>query len=269
VPDDPAARLAAAGCVAPAAEAAELVGAAPDTDTLEHWLRRRERGEPLAWITGSVVFAGRRIRAAPGVYVPRRQTEELARRAAARLPDHGVAVDLCTGCGAVAAHLSAAVPSATVLGADVDRRAAVCARVNGVVAVVADLDAAFRASGRVDVVTAVAPYVPTVELAHLPRDVTEHEPRLALDGGSDGLDVVRRVVAAAARLLRPGGSLLVELGGEQDVALAPALAAAGFADVEPWHDDDGDLRGLAARRARGRGAYSAGTGLGSPSIAKS
>ncbi|MEY2435332.1 MAG: release factor glutamine methyltransferase, partial [Acidimicrobiaceae bacterium] len=98
-----------------------------------------------------------------------------------------------------------------------------------------------------DLVTAVAPYVPAGELRLLPADVQRYEPRLALDGGADGLDLVRRVVAAAQRLLRPGGWLLVEVGGEQDEALSQALEAAGFDRITPWRDSDGDLRGLACQ----------------------
>ena len=97
--------------------------------------------------------------------------------------------------------------------------------------------------------TAVAPYVPTGALPLLPADVRRHEPRAALDGGPDGLDVVRRVVEDAARVVRPGGWLLVEVGGGQDDALEPELAAHGFAAVTTWRDADGDLRGMAARRA--------------------
>jgi len=243
------ARLAAAGCVAAPDEAAELVAAAPDPATLAAWLDRRAGGEPLPWITGRVSFAGRTLHLDPGVYVPRPHTEALARRAAARLPVAGRAVDLCTGSGAVAAHLQACVPGAAVVGTDVDPRAAACARRNGVLTVVTDVaDALHRAHGRIDVVTAVAPYVPRDALRFLPIDVQRHEPRRALDGGVDGLDQVHRVVAAAAHLLRPGGSLLLELGADQDRWLAPALAAHGFADVSNWCDDDGDLRGLVAVR---------------------
>jgi release factor glutamine methyltransferase len=254
VRDDVVGRLAAAGCVAANAEAEELLRAAPDEMTLERWIVRRERGEPLAWITGSVVFCGRRVHVVPGVYVPRPQTEQLAWRAADRLPNDGLAVDLCTGSGAVAAHLSAEVRSATVVGVDVEERAVACARRNGVTAMVGDLDAALRAQPVADVVTAVAPYVPTEELAHLPSDVVRYEPRRALDGGADGLDVARRVVGGAARLLRVGGWLLLELGGDQDARLAPSLDAAGFDRIEAWHDADGDLRGLAARRSASRRA---------------
>jgi release factor glutamine methyltransferase len=97
------------------------------------------------------------------------------------------------------------------------------------------------------VVTAVAPYVPTRELQLLPADVQRYEPRLALDGGADGLDLVRLVVQAGSRLLRPGGWLLTEVGGDQDRVLAPVLEAAGFDRSSPWFDAEGDLRGVAAR----------------------
>jgi release factor glutamine methyltransferase len=240
-------RLSAAGCVAADEEAAELLAAAPDEPTLERWLRHREQGEPLAWITGTTMFCDRPLHVDPGVYVPRFQSEELAHRAAALLPHDGRALDLCTGAGAIAAHLKAQAPAAVVIGLDADVRAAACARRNGVPTAVADLAEPVHRGVGFDVVTAVAPYVPTGELRFLPSDVQRYEPRRALDGGADGLDLVRRVVAAAPRLLRPGGWLLVEIGGDQDAALAPVLPAAGFDDVTPWGDDDGDLRGLACQ----------------------
>ena len=239
-------RLAAAGCVAAADEAVVMVGAAPDAATLDDWLLRREDGEPPAWILGTTTFCGRTVRVDPGVYVPRAQSEELAHRAAAALPRHGRAVDLCTGSGAVAHHLLAEVPTASVVGIDLDPRAAACARRNGVAVLLGDLGTPIRGDGFVDVVTAVAPYVPTDELRLLPSDVRRHEPVVALDGGDDGLQLVRRVVAAAARLLRPGGLVLVEVGGDQDRLLAPTFDARGFGALEPWWDDDGDLRGIAA-----------------------
>ena len=242
-------RLAQAGCVAAEEEAAVLVGAAPDRATLEAWVARRERGEPPAWIVGWVEFLGRRVHVDPGLYVPRAQSEELAGRAAGVLPERGLAADLCTGAGALAAHLMSARPAATVVATDVDPRAVRCARANGVTAAVADLDAGLR-SGAFDVVCAVAPYVPTQEIHLLPADVVRYEPRSALDGGQDGLDVVRRVVAGAARLLRPGGWLVTEIGGDQDAVAAAVLAAAGFGEPTFWWDGDGDLRGVAARLER-------------------
>lgn len=245
-------RLNAAGCVAAADEADELVAAAPDERTLETWIARRAKGEPLAWITGAVLFCGHAVRVAPGVYVPRTQSEELARRAAAVLPHGGTALDLCAGAGAIAVHLMAEVPTATVIGVDLDPCAAVCARANGVPVLVGDLAAPLRGQDRFDVVTAVAPYVPSDDLRLLPSDVQRYEPRRALDGGTDGLDVVRRAVDAATRLLHDGGSLFLELGGEQDDALASPLGEAGFDLVESWCDDDGELRGIACRFQPGR-----------------
>jgi len=245
--------LRAAGCVAADAEARELVAGAPDAVTLDGWVQRREAGEPPAWITGRVEFCGRPLRVLPGVYVPRPQTEVLAWRAARLLPARGRAVDLCTGSGAVAAHLRAAVPTASVVGVDVDPQSVRCARGNGVPALVGDLAAAVRGDATIDLVTAVAPYVPTDELAFLPADVQRYEPRRALDGGGDGLVLVRRVIADAARLLRADGWLLLELGGPQEHAVTTELAARGFTGATPWYDPEGELRGMAARAsARGR-----------------
>jgi release factor glutamine methyltransferase len=237
----------AAGCVAPDEEAGELIAAAHDDNTLEDWIRRREQGEPLPWITGGLRFCGRRLRVEPGVYVPRLQSEDLARRASALLPERGGwAADLCTGAGAVAVHLMAEAQSARVVGVDIDMRAVVCARRNGVAAVLSDLGQCLRSTA-FDVVTAVAPYVPTGSLRLLPADVQRYEPRRSLDGGADGLDVVRRTVVSAARLLRPGGWLLTELGGDQDRTLTPTLVGSGFGSARPWFDVEGDLRGIAAR----------------------
>jgi release factor glutamine methyltransferase len=239
-------RLAAAGCIAADAEARELLAEAPDDGTLESWIARRETGEPLAWIVGATTFCGLRLRVDRGVFVPRPQTEELARRAARLVPPGGFLADLCTGCGAVAAAV-AALANARVVGADLDPVAARCAATNGVPTVVADLGASF-ADRAFDVVAAVAPYVPTDELRLLPADVQRFEPRDALDGGRDGLRVLRRLVDDARRILRSGGWLLTEIGGEQDAAIQPLLRDAGFAAVESWRDEEGAVRGIGARR---------------------
>jgi release factor glutamine methyltransferase len=173
----------------------------------------------------------------------------LARRASSLLAacEDGRAADLCTGSGAIAAHLARSNPGASVVAVDIDALAVRCARSNGVRAVLGDLGAPLR-SDAYHVVTVVAPYVPSDELRFLPADVQRYEPRDALDGGADGLDVIRRVVASASRVLRRGGWLLVEVGGGQDRALAPAFATCGFDAGVPWFDEDGDLRGIVARR---------------------
>jgi release factor glutamine methyltransferase len=245
-------RLRDAGCVAAEEEAAELAAAAGgDPDALEVLAARRCQGEPLAWLTGEVRFCGLRVAVHAGVYVPRWQTESLALGALARLPDGGTAVDLCTGAGAVAVVMARGRPSARVLATDRDPAAVACARANGVEAIECNLAAGLPPSlaGAVDVVTAVAPYVPTGLLGFLPRDVTAYEPRAALDGGADGLEVVARVVADAAGLLRSGGSLLAEIGDRQLEPLVPVLAGYGFGDPRPLLDADGDLRGVSCRRS--------------------
>jgi release factor glutamine methyltransferase len=244
-----AAELRAAGFVAAQMEADELLArAGGDAAALDAMLDRRLRGEPLAWVTGSTVFCGRRLRVAPGVYVPRPHTELLARRAVERCPPDGVAVDLCTGCGAVAAVVAAERPGARVIATDADDRAVACARANGVDARVGDLFAPLAGGrdGAVDVVVAVVPYVPTPELRLLHRDTFAFEAQTAYDGGPDGTRLLRRVVAGAPRLLRRGGTLLLELGGDQPDLLAPDLAREGFTALSVLRDEDGDVRGVEA-----------------------
>lgn len=188
------------------------------------------------------------MRVDPGVYVPRWQSLPLARRAAARLPGRGRALDLCTGSGAIAASLSAARPGARVVGTDVDPRAVACARSNGVEAYRGDLFTPLPAdlAGTLDVVVAVVPYVPTPALALLPRDTLRFESASHYDGGPEGMDVLRRAVAGAPDVLCPGGSLLLEVGGEQALLLGPLLVRYGFVAIETWDDEDGDTRGVEA-----------------------
>ena len=242
--------LAEGGCVAPGAEADELLRASSEgVGSIEELIARRLGGEPLAWISGSVRFCGVRVRVDPGVFVPRPHTQALARRAASLLPDGGIAVDLCTGSGAVAAVLGSAHPRANVVATDVDPVAVECARRNGVRTLMGNLDEPLPTSlrGRVDVMTAVVPYVPTEELPFLPRDVLANEPRRALDGGPRGTSVLVRAAEAAARWLRPGGSVLLELGGDQAAEMATTLTDVGLSDIHVHQDDDGQDRAIEAR----------------------
>lgn len=250
-------RLAAAGCVSASEEADELIAAASgDPATLEDIVTRRTNGEPVAWLTGGVTFCGLRLRVDPGVYVPRWQTEPLARRAASLLPPTGVGVDLCTGAGAIAAVMAAARPEARVLATDVDAVAVACARRNGLEVLEGSLDdplpPAFE--GRVDVLTAVVPYVPADAIRLLPRDVQASEPRRALDGGPDGTDLLVEVGRRSPRWLRSGGRLLLELGGEQAEAIGGLLHGLGFGDVEVMADEDGDPRAIVGRLASTSGS---------------
>jgi release factor glutamine methyltransferase len=239
------------GFVAPDAEAEALLQASSEgVGPIEDLIARRLRGEPLAWVTGSVRFCGIRIRVDPGVFVPRPHTEALTRRAVSLLPAEGVAVDLCTGSGAVAAVLGSARPRSTVVATDVDPVAIACARRNGVRALVGKLDEPLPPSirGRVDVMTAVVPYVPTEELHLLPRGVLANEPRRALDGGPRGTTVLVQAAEAATRWLRPGGTVLLEIGGDQAGEMATTLADAGLREIRVHSDDEGHDRAIEARR---------------------
>jgi release factor glutamine methyltransferase len=244
--------LARAGFVAADEEARDLhARAAGDAELLDSLVARRLTGEPLAWITGSVTFCGLEIRVDPGVYVPRWQSEPLARRAVERLPPNGAAVDLCTGAGAIARTLSAGRPDARVVASDVDERAVACAAANGVEVYHGDLFAPLpRAlAGRVDVVVGAVPYVPTSELRLLQRDTFTFEPQGFYDGGGDGTEILRRVLTGSLRFLRPGGALMLELGRAQADALGDDLARLGYADVGLFVDEDGDVRGIEATLA--------------------
>jgi release factor glutamine methyltransferase len=245
--------LASAGFVAAPEEAAELLACcAGDTGHLAALVERRLTGEPLAWITGRVSFCGVDVLVDPGVYVPRWQSEPLARRAVDRLPPDGLAIDVCTGAGAIARVLVTSRPDAYVVATDIDDRAVACAVANGVQVYHGDLFAPLpdALAGHADVVVSVAPYVPTEALPLLPRDTLTFESPLAYDGGPGGTHILRRVLRESLDFLRPGGALLLELGAEQADALGEDLARFGYADVVVLVDGDGDVRGVEATRTR-------------------
>jgi release factor glutamine methyltransferase len=241
--------LARAGCVAADEEAAEiLVAADGQRSKLISFVRRRLRGEPIAWVTGHAAFGELRLFVAPGVYVPRWQSLELARRATDRLPECGRAIDLCTGSGALAAALRLRRRSAHIVGTDIDPGAVACARANGVDALRGDLFEPVPTDfeGCTNVVVAVVPYVPTSALKYLPQDARSSEAPLHYHGGPDGTDVLRRVVADAPRFLQPGGALLLELGGEQAGVIEPLMRTLGYGQIDIWADEEGDVRGIEA-----------------------
>ncbi|QZN84324.1 putative protein N(5)-glutamine methyltransferase [Cellulomonas sp. C5510] len=252
-----AARLRAAGCVWAEDEAALLAGEAPDQATLDVLVGRRVAGEPLEQVVGWAAFAGLRVAVAPGVFVPRARTQALVRRAvrlAAGVP-HPTVVDLCCGTGAVGLAVARAHPGTRLWATDIDPAAVACARANldGLgTALQGDLDAPLPAGlrGRVDVLAANAPYVPTTEIAHMPPEARDHEPLVALDGGADGVDLHRRVAAAAPGWLAPGGHLLIETSTAQADATAAACEAHGLR-TRVEHDDDVDGTVVVARRSGG------------------
>ena len=233
-------RLRAAGCVFAEDEAQLLMAGAATLADLSAMVDRRAAGEPLEHVLGWAEFCGLRIAVDPGVFVPRRRTEflvsqavTLARKAAAAQP-RTVVVDLCCGSGALGVALATALGQVELYAADLDPVAVRCARRN--VAAVGGqvyqgdlyepLPATLR--GRAGILLANAPYVPTEEVALLPPEARLHEPQLSLDGGADGLGILRRVAQDAPLWLAPGGHLLSETSERQAPGLTEAMAQAGL-----------------------------------------
>jgi release factor glutamine methyltransferase len=203
-------------------------------------------------VLGWAELAGVRVRVRPGVFVPRARSGLLLAEAAERLRSGAVVVELCCGTGAIALALAEVVSGVELHAADVDPVAVECARENLAGAGTVhegDLFGALPAGlrGRIDLLVANAPYVPSRELATLPREAREHEPALALDGGPDGLDPHRRLAAEAPGWLAPGGVLIFEVGREQAPAAAELVERAGLA-VSAAADEDLDVAVVAGAR---------------------
>ena len=240
-------RLRAAGCVFAEDEARLLISAASTPADLAAMVDRRAAGQPLEHVVGWAKFCGLRIAVDPGVFVPRRRSEFLVRQtiglagrpaAASHSGQAGppaVIVDLCCGSGALGAAVTAALDRAELHAADVDPAAVRCARRNvaacGGRVYEGDLYQPLPSTlrGRVGILLANVPYVPTEAVQTLPPEARLHEARLALDGGPDGLDVLRRVAAAAPRWLAPGGHLLIETSERQASRAAEAFTRHGLA----------------------------------------
>jgi release factor glutamine methyltransferase len=229
------ARLREAGCVFAEDEADVLIAEAPTPAGLAGMLERRAGGLPLEQVVGWAAFCETRIALEAGVFVPRRRTEFLVQRARALLEGRRpTVVDLCCGSGAVGVALASARGGIDLHAVDIDADAVRCARTNvgsvGGRVYHGDLYEPLPASllGRVDVLVANAPYVPADAVELLPREARVHEPRVALDGGPDGLDVQRRIVAEAASWITPGGHLLVETSATQSSGTASIVAAGGL-----------------------------------------
>lgn len=250
------ARLRAAGCVFAEDEAALLQGEARDPAHLETMVAERVAGRPLEQVVGWAEFCGRRVLLEPGVFVPRRRTELLAGLtvALARAADRPVVVELCCGAAAVGTVVLAEVGGVELAVADIEASAVAAARRNvGDRALVLHGDLydplPVTLRGRVDVLVANAPYVPSDAVGSMPPEARDHEPRVALDGGADGLDVARRVVAGAPDWLAAGGHLLVETSRGQAPALLAAFTAAGL-DAEVVRDEDRDATAVIGRRSK-------------------
>lgn len=232
-------RLRAAGCVFAEDEAALLEAAAATPGDLEALVSRRVAGLPLEHVLGWAEFCGLRIAVDPQVFVPRRRTEYLVRRAARILGGRRgsgapVVVDLCCGSGAVGAALAAMAGPLDLHAADVDPAAVACARRNvlplGGEVHEGDLYGALpgRLRGRVELLAVNAPYVPSGMIGAMPPEARLHEPRASLDGGPDGLDLQRRVAEGAPEWLAPGGHVLVETSRRQAPLTLEIFAACGL-----------------------------------------
>jgi release factor glutamine methyltransferase len=265
------ARLRAAGCVFAEDEARVLNGAARTREELDAMVARRAAGEPLEQVVGWAEFAGLRVLVDPGVFVPRRRSEflvsvavQLAGRAGGRAGSTGprMVVDLCCGTGALGLAVAAELSGNELPGSGADGPASASIRLSGVELHAADLDPAAVACARRNVGPAGghvhagdlfaalpdslrggigtlicnAPYVPTSEIAFMPAEARDHEALMALDGGADGLAVLRRAAAGAPAWLAPGGVLLVETSERQAPSMAAVLSAAGLA--ARVHEDD-------------------------------
>ena len=221
-------------------------------------LDRRARREPLQYLLGWEDFHGVRLAVTPDVLVPRPETEglvEWALEVLAGRPDPVIA-DLGTGSGAIACAVAAALPAAEVLAVELAAGALAVASRNvrelglaGRVRLLAgDLFAPLGSlSASLDLVVANPPYLPSAVIGSLPPEVSRHEPRAALDGGADGLAVIRRIVAGAPPMLKPGGWLLMEIGEEQAGPIASLMGAEGFSGIRARRDLNGVERYIGGR----------------------
>ncbi|HEY3556826.1 MAG TPA: putative protein N(5)-glutamine methyltransferase [Kribbella sp.] len=235
-------RLRASGCVFAEDEAAVILATARDPAEVTAMVDLRAGGLPLEYVVGWASFCGLRIVVEPGVFIPRRRTEFLITRALRVLRDGAVVVDLGCGSGALGTAVAAA-RSVSVYAADIEAIAVRCARRNlapwGGTVYEGDLFDALpaRLRGEIDVLLSNVPYVPTDEVRLLPPEARLYEPRVTLDGGPDGLAVLRRVVAGAAEWLRPGGHLYVEMSDRQAPLARDVMVATGMT-AEIVTDDD-------------------------------
>jgi release factor glutamine methyltransferase len=228
------AALRAAGCVFAEDEAELLIAAAADAGQLADMVARRSTGVPVEHIVGWAEFCGLRVAVDPGVFVPRRRTEVLAELAATGARPGSAVVDLCCGTGAIGLVVASRVSGVRLIASDIEPAAVACARRNlarfDATVVRGDLFDAVpdELIGAVDILLTNVPYVPSRAIEYLPAEAREHEPRSALDGGGDGLDVLRRVAAQAPIWLAAQGRLYVEVSLDQAEEAGAVMARAGL-----------------------------------------
>lgn len=253
--EDPlAAALRSAGCVFAEEEAAILRTAARDGNHLEQLLRRRQVGQPLEHIVGSVLFMGLHLSVGPGVFVPRQRSRFLARmalRALRAAGGHSVFLEAFAGVAPLAAVIQAALPEVEIHVTDIDPAALKHARANlsasasiHVGSVLTGLPAPLR--GRIPLIAAVPPYVPVAAGELLPREARDFEPARALFGGKDGLEHIRELMEQSRDWLAPGGRLLMEMNWAECADASRHAELAGLI-ARPLRGADGQTAILEVR----------------------
>lgn len=237
----------------------------PALDAVRDAVRRRGRREPLQHILGSAPFCGFDLAVGPEVLVPRPETELLAERAwtwlerrATTQPAPPEVLDWGTGSGCLALALARRLSTARLVAVDISPPALERARANAerlglgqrVEWIASDGCRALDPARRFDLVVSNPPYIPTAEIATLAPEVRDHDPRLALDGGADGLDFYRRLAEELAPRLAPGGAAMLEFGDDQAAAISALLEGAGWIVDEVQRDYSGRERFLVTRRTR-------------------
>ncbi|UCF09496.1 MAG: peptide chain release factor N(5)-glutamine methyltransferase [Candidatus Bipolaricaulota bacterium] len=217
-------------------------------------IQRRRSGEPLQHLTGEVSFFGLRFRVGSDALIPRAETEELVDHALRLAPrDRPVrCLDLGTGSGVVAVTLARFLPLSSVTAVDISRPALELARANATLHRVDDRidfvesDWFEHVSGTFDLITSNPPYVPSGEIPELATEIRDHEPRAAVDGGEDGLDALRTLVAGLSHHLEHGGHVLLEVGHNQARHVASLLEEGGLASTDVRRDVSGKDRFVVA-----------------------
>ena len=223
-----------------------------EVDVYRDYVRQRVQRVPVQYILGATAFRELELTVTPAVLIPRPETEVLVDVALELLPTGGRALDLCCGSGAIALSLKRELAEVAVVATDISQAALAVARANGASCELeiewlsGDLFAAVE--GDFDLVVSNPPYVKSGDLYRLEPEVRDHEPRLALDGGADGLDCYRRIAHQASDHIRPGGYLLLEVGDGQSAEVEKLLAEVGrFAEVQTKPDLNEVLRVVVAR----------------------
>ena len=225
----------------------------------EELVRRRLAGEPAAYLTGSWSFYGLDLEINPNVLIPRADSELAVDAALSCLADAAEprVLDLCTGSGCIGIAIAARIPACRVILADLDRRALLLAKRNAMLnhvsgrVLCAEADVHEGPSprlGEFNLIVCNPPYIPTRELETLDPSVRDYEPRLALDGGEDGLDFYRSIFARWMRIIRPGGWLVLECGEGQSMTLRRLAEECGIVPTDTLMDEHGTERTLVFRK---------------------